>query len=185
MLVAASLCEQRRMSQTLPRSMLRRCLMAMQMRAGSLCQQPPPCPGRLASARTPTCSLQGWRQRCTHRQNVGRQQADGSRCMQRRLVRRRRSTPLVPCANGSDGQKDAQSRSVNAEATGSELIRRELVLFLIQQVPSSHDGSVADAWRTSCSIHSVSVDKNLVSPLATSQPSGLSGPATGHSAAGQ
>lgn len=40
---------------------------------------------------------------------------------------------LVPCSYGRNDSQDALG-SVTAEATGSELIRKELVLFLIQQV---------------------------------------------------
>lgn len=110
------------------------CPMALHMPAGGKCQQLPRRTSELTSAHSPACALPGWRQRRRHMPHIRQQQRVGSQFVQRRLDRRRCSSLLVPCAYGSDDPTDAQTRSVTAEATGSELIRKELVLFLIQQV---------------------------------------------------
>ena len=84
---------------------------------------------------TPACSLPRRRHLHLYTQSCKLPQTGLYQHMAcRSCSRRSRQTPTIVRAYGSEGGTDAQTSSTSAQTTGSTLIQRELVLFIIQQV---------------------------------------------------
>jgi hypothetical protein len=103
--------------------------------AGRLCQQTPSNVMRIGCVANPACSLPRWQQLHVHTQSCRSLQSNIHQHTAARLRSRlNRQRSHVLRAYGPDSA-DSQTSSITAETTGSNMIRRELVLFLIQQVP--------------------------------------------------
>jgi hypothetical protein len=120
---------------TLRAALLCRCSRNMHSAAGCLYQQTSGIGMALRLTCNPACSLPRRRHLhlCTQsckppHTRLYQHMADSGHS------RRSRQMPLAVRAYGSDGGRDAQTSSITAETTGSALIQRELVLFIIQQV---------------------------------------------------
>ena len=90
---------------------------------------------RVGFVAMPACILPRWQQLHLRMQTCRSLQNDIHQHTAARLRSRlNRQRSLVLRAYGPDSP-DSQTSSITAETTGSNMIRRELVLFLIQQVP--------------------------------------------------
>jgi hypothetical protein len=107
----------------------------MHSATGRLCQHAPSTVIRMGSIANPACILPRWQQLHLRTQTCRSLQSDIHQHTAARLRSRpNRQKSLAFRAYGPDSS-DSQTSSITAETTGSNMIRRELVLFLIQQVP--------------------------------------------------
>lgn len=89
---------------------------------------------RTSFVANPVCNLPRWQQLHLRTQTCRSLQSDIHQHTPAKLRSRlHRQRSLVLRAYGPDSS-ESQTSSITAETTGSNMIRRELVLFLIQQV---------------------------------------------------